>query len=448
MGKVLISGLGVGPVEKDKPERKYSRACYQFLDHQEVYETPFVAAALSKYLKVDRIIFIGTGKSMWEEVYRYFSSESGSHVDDNYWIQLAEMVDGFQVNETSIKEDFLCGVNEAIDAYLKYLHPGAAGGSQCYFIDYGLNNEELWNNFDTFMKIAGTLEYGDEIYLDITHSFRSIPLFMYLMLDFIRTLNNKKIKLSGIYYGMLEAKKDFGGIAPVVDLGPLFKISEWVKGVYDFVNYGNGYLIAELVDDQQIAEKIQNVSELININYLKDLKREVDSLDYHLKEKLPNMPVLNYIFPHFEDFTSRFRGISSNGEFQFQLARWYFENNRYSSGYVCLAESILTRILEIYRDAGAKINLTISERDIAKKLINGQFKFEVPGTSLRQLYDVFYDITGIRNRIAHAGFTGKSSFQEDIKKVPSHVKAVEKLAFSNKELYRLPERYPIKNWSK
>ena len=73
--------------------------------------------------------------------------------------------------------------------------------------------------------------------------------------------------------------------------------------------------------------------------------------------------------PYLKDFTNRFKGINTNSRFQFELARWYFENKRYANGYICLAESIITRILEIYRDANTKITWSKSERERIKRLI-------------------------------------------------------------------------------
>ncbi len=443
MARVLISALGTGPVDRDVSQRIYKKASYKFLGSEEIYKTPFVAAALSRHMEVDKMLLVGTGRSMWEEVYNYFTLNSQKDVNETYWVDLGIKVSEYRRGGARVSKEFLAPVNEAMDGYLRYLRPGTKGGSRCYLIEYGLNDDELWRNFDIFMQIASDLEDGDEIYLDITHSFRSIPLFMYLMLDFIKTLNTRQIEIGGIYYGMFEAKDEFDGYTPVVDLGPLFKLSQWIKGAYDFITYGNGYMIASLLDDKEISEKVRDVSELVNINYITDLKREVDSLDNHLKGSMSRIPVLKYMSPYIEDFVGRFRGINSNGEFQLRLARWYFENRRYASGYICLAESVITRILEIYRDAGAKVSITVTGRDKIKNIIKHQFWQQPDGSALRQLYDEYEAISKIRNRIAHAGFSDKTLFAEDIKNVDRHLKAVEKL-FSIKEIQKVPATIPLK----
>ena len=198
------------------------------------------------------------------------------------------------------------------------------------------------------MKISKKIKDGDEIYLDITHSFRSISLFMYLMMDFIHTLRTKEnIKLAGIYYGMLDVSRELG-YAPVVDLKPLFEITNWTKGIYDFINYGSGYFMANLTKDKDFKNTIENISDLISINYIKDLKSEVDKLDNYFKSTNTGIPVISHMMPQITEFIDRFKGLNLNSDFQFELAKWNFENKRYANGFICLAESMVTRMIDIY----------------------------------------------------------------------------------------------------
>ena len=227
---------------------------------------------------------------------------------------------------------------------------------------------------------------------------------------------------------MLEARKEFDGTTPVIDLRPFFKISLWVRGVYDFVNYGNGYLIADLINDNKISPRIRNTSELLNINYLTDLKREIDSLGHYLSQGIEasSSNVFKYLMPHLDNFIKRFKGINSNSEFQFELAKWYFENKKYSSGYICLAECIITKIAEIYKDAGYKIGTSNKQhRDKIKNLIHNKLKINEK-QSYKMLHEKFNEISLIRNAIAHAGYIEDnnrsqkrrlrvSRFKEDIK---------------------------------
>lgn len=79
--------------------------------------------------------------------------------------------------------------------------------------------------------------------------------------------------------------------------------------------------------------------------------------------------------PYLQSFIDRFKGISSSGKLQFAMAQWYFDNYRFAHGYICLAESIITRILEIYRARDAKISWSDTCRRKIKDLIkNGSLR--------------------------------------------------------------------------
>ncbi|NLZ53010.1 MAG: TIGR02221 family CRISPR-associated protein, partial [Thermoanaerobacteraceae bacterium] len=231
MAKILISPLGTGQLKDDNTsKREYREAVYRFQDSGKTYKTSFIASALSDYLQVDKLYLIGTSKSMWEEVYRYFSTACKHNDNDDYWYELAERVSNFKRGDKKLTDEDLSKVNDAIDKYLRYIKADATGGSHCFVIDYGLDEKEIWNNFDVIMRIGETLTEDDEIYLDITHAFRSIPLFLYIMLDLIRILKLRSdFKLAGLYYGMLDVIGELKH-APIIDLSPLYNMTLWTRG--------------------------------------------------------------------------------------------------------------------------------------------------------------------------------------------------------------------------
>lgn len=190
---------------------------------------------------------------MWEEVYRYFTEKAGLELDYDHWIKIGGLTEQSSYDKRLIARENLGQAMEAVDSYLNTKNLGATGGSCSIIIDYGLNEDGLWKNFGEIMGLIDILENGDEIYLDITHAFRSIPLFMYLMMEFLQSLDYKRVSLKGLYYGMLDANRDLS-YAPVVDLSPLCNISQWIRGSHDFINFGDGYTIASLLKGQDESE--------------------------------------------------------------------------------------------------------------------------------------------------------------------------------------------------
>jgi len=444
VAKVLISSLGTGRLNKNSPTREYEPTKYKFEDEDKFYETPFVASALSKRLQVDKLFLVGTSKSMWEEVYNYFTHAADLPFDEEYWAELGKKADLYHISDPKLKmeEAELEEVSKKIDGYLKYINPSASGGSNCFIIDYGLNERELWHNFDVFMQIGELLKPDDEIYLDITHAFRSIPLFNYLMLDLVGILrSNNKIRLGGLYYGMLDVIGELG-YAPIVDLSPLYKITLWSRAAYDFINFGNGYLLAGLFEDEKVKENIRDFSDIVNINYIDDFKKKVDSLNSYLVKNKSDEPVLRYMTPFLLSFTDRFKGIGSTGRLQLSLAKWYFENKRFAQGYICLAESIISRILEEYRERNGRIRWAQSSREKIKNLLYNSLQYHHL-SEYSKIGLLYCEISRIRNTIAHAGFVRNRKFQEDIKAAQIYFNNVEKWIFNNPVLKNLPDLYPF-----
>ena len=424
MVKVLISPLGAGD---------YRTAHYKFTNSS-VYETPFIAAALANHLKVDKVILIGTDGSMWHVAYDYFKdNKPGTTPNFNRGSLSSELVE----------------LGNAIDDYLlKEINPCATGGSCCKLIKYGRNEDELWANFDIFMEIINDeVQDGGEIYLDITHSFRSIPLFMYIMMEFIQTLGTKDIELAGLYYGMFEgsSKEKYNGkeivITPVVDLKPLFEISKWIRGVYDFTNYGNGYLISKLLSDEdsKVSHSIGKVSTYVDANYLGDLREEINKLKTLMEDNnIGETKFLKYFKPHIDEFLNRFNNVNSDYQFQLAMAKWHFDNKKYSAGYLCLTDSILWGLCEIYG-----INTSYKNRELMKSIIrDDRIKLYEKYSQLNELRNIHVELTNIRNKIAHADVSDAGKSNDAIEKTDELYNKV-KETLRKDEFLNLPKQLPM-----
>ena len=69
--KVLIAGIGEG---KNKETGTYRVANYKI--ENKVYEQrSFITSALEEHYGIDKIIFIGTTGSMWDNLYEFYSKK-------------------------------------------------------------------------------------------------------------------------------------------------------------------------------------------------------------------------------------------------------------------------------------------------------------------------------------------------------------------------------------
>ena len=204
MAKILISFLGTGSPNKNSNEqspnssdRQYRTAKYHFSNNEESEHT-FVAAALAEHNNIDKVILIGTVHSMWEEVYRYFTEKNRKILNEDIYFQILE-----HCENATHKSKLTLPHKELIEQSI-------GSKAKIILIKYGINDEETQENINTVLGIEQELNERDEVIVDITHSFRSLPILIMNLLIYLQTVSKKKIKISHVYYGMLEVSRELG----------------------------------------------------------------------------------------------------------------------------------------------------------------------------------------------------------------------------------------------
>jgi CRISPR-associated Csx2 family protein len=145
-------------------------------------------------------------------------------------------------------------------------------------IPEGFTESAMWNIFNS---VYNSLDDKDEIYLDVTHAFRSIPLFTIPLFNFAKFM--KKTKLAAIYYGAFEslgpiskAKNIPVGqrIAPIVELSSLIKLQATNVAASNFIDFGKVGSINIAMDD---CDNNKSAIEAVN-----EVKSQLTSLDYYI----------------------------------------------------------------------------------------------------------------------------------------------------------------------
>lgn len=417
MGKVLISFLGTGPNHGEKGEqRKYNKTEYRF-DNGEEYPTSFVADALYKHYNIDRLILIGTPHSMWERVYEVFCENSGIKHDDDFWCELAEACDN-----ANAKSPLSIPNKERVEEVL-------GKGSHIELIHYGLNQQEIEENAAIILSLEQYLKKGDELYVDITHSFRSLSLYIMNLLLYLQNVSPKRIKIVNVSYGMLDVKRELG-YAPVVNLNSVAELNEWIIGAYSFQQFGNGYKIAELIkeDEKNVSNRVCEFSDVMNLNHLHGIRNQVRKLDSLKNQEYS--PIAGSIVPVvLNGFVKSFDDHKSESAFLYKVARWQYEHNNYSSAYMSLLEAILSYVVEQLelRSYGlddlstteiAKFVLGKRKLNLSKDIDEG-LKKEIQNekdTFIRELgahylllNRAYFNINNTRNDLAHPRDNAKSA---------------------------------------
>ena len=395
--KVLIAGIGGG---KNKETGTYRVANYKI--ENKVYEQrSFITSALEEHYGIDKTIFIGTTGSMWDNLYEFYSNKYQKDYDENYHLDLMGVIDNASM-DTDIDSLNLSKFNETFkDKILGIV------------TKYGMNELEIFENFNLIIKLQDELEDEDEVYLDITHSFRSNAFWMFLVMNYLTDVEDKNITVKAITYGMLEAQKD--GVAPVVDLNAFYKILQWIKGANNFKNYGNSYLIEKNIENEKLSKKLKNFSDALNMNYIASLRQSINSLK-KLEDDIGNLegPAKLIIPKVIKDFMDKFATEDKDYLFQAKLAKWHFEQKRYAMAYININESIIGFIMDTLNLPLLTGDKKKDENKLAKDWLNiiinrhennkiyPSFKTDKDNMELYEYIKIFEHSREIRNEIAHS----------------------------------------------
>lgn len=405
MSKVLISFVGTGPFNNiGKPEREYRETIYN-IEGKDSTPTPFIADALIQHFGINKVILVGTPHSMWEGLYYVMANRNGCFNDDVYmslW-QYCDVAD--QNSALNIPHQKEIELSMCVETHIELIH-------------YGLNTKEIEKNEEVILSLEKYLNYNDEVYFDVTHSFRSLPMFAMNLMVYLKNVCQKNIKIRSISYGMYEAKseREIDGqkytIAPVVELSNVLDIHEWIIGAYNFTQFGRGYKIAELIEkegDTSVANVLREFSNVMNLNNLTDVRNQYRKLD-GLKNKRYSTISSRIVPKTLEAFTKSLPLTQSDAVFLFNVAKWHYNHLNFSSAYISLSESILTFVCE---SAGIP-SQTSNDMDLAKQILDG--KKNDPRDSMRitevnhlktlvphldTLKEIYHKIYKIRNGLAH-----------------------------------------------
>ena len=422
MSRVLIAGIGGG---KNKQNGKYNIANYQ-IDKVIYRDRSFITSALEEHYEIDKTIFIGTAGSMWDNLYEYYCNSYTKEYDENYHLELMGVIDNVTM-DTDIYSLNIAKFNETFkDKILAIV------------TKYGMNESEIFENFNLIIQLQNELKDGDEVYLDITHSFRSNAFWMFLVMNYLTDVADKNISVKSITYGMLEAQKE--GVAPVVDLNAFYKILQWIKGANNFKNYGNSYMLLEDIKDKNLKDKMLNLSNAMNMNYIASLRENVNSLKKS-EEQLNNLtgPAALLIPKVVRDFLRTFDINDKEHIFQAKLAKWHFEQKRYAMTAININEAIINLVMDTFEFE--KLDKAIIEKNYAKDWLNSIYynykknnkKKKHEDNILYEYANIYIETKRMRNDIAHSA--GKNNLAtRDIEKLDKYCKKILALLKNEEEV--------------
>jgi len=413
MAKILITALGRGNANK----KQYEPTKYYVDENDDLKETELIASAIDEKWKMDKIIFIGTTGSMWSNVYNFYCEDQGIEKDNNYCKELEAEV---ETDENVFIEKFNATFNKKNNPKLNKEIKGIV-------IKYGVNDKENLENFYSIIEIEKEIENGDEIFIDITHSFRSMSFWLFLVITYLKDVSDKNIDIKNITYGMFEAKNKK---APIISLNLFVDILKWFKGASELKNYGNSYSILDELEknsmDKEIKNELENFSDTMNINYIDSIEESLKNFNT-IKDKLNNLEGPGkYIIPQvFKNFINTFelpnKEKLSNEEKKYllraKLAKWHFDQKRYSMAAININEAIVDFIMDALNFPNIDTEIKTDKTRLAKIWLE-QIK-EVEDEEIKKYGTMYVETRSIRNKIAHS-LDNKRDLKEDIKNLKEY----------------------------
>ncbi len=325
----------------------------------------------------------------------------------------------------------------------------------------GKNEEEMWTIFTTLFE---ALHDGDELYIDLTHAFRYLPMLVLVLTNYAKFL--KGIAVKSLTYGNYEARND--DLAPIVDLLPIAALQDWTTAAADYLNNGFAGRIKELtdttlrplmcnettrsqnlVDIKKFSSSIENlsnerilcrgagISKGANVNNLVTAANQIEKMTV-----APLKPIMEKIIASVDN--------ESNTDIKrcTDAARWCYNKHLYQQAITILQEGIVTFFC-------SRHNISIDDENM-RGLVNSAFWGKAHSIEdvvvnpehldsleailndncmSEELANLFSKITDLRNDFNHAGFNKKATKNPNdiIKKINTYITLAEDILLNKSE---------------
>lgn len=401
------------------------------------------------------------------------------------------LTDGARINNWSVKDNVrtnvaesYIGLKESIeDLHLSFPVDGVS-------IPVGNDENEIWQIFETLFD---KLQIGDELYFDITHGFRYLPMLLLVLGNYAKFIKNVTIK--SITYGNYEARKKADGndVAPIIDVTAFSTLQNWTAAASDLLNHGDAAKLAECGNDQlkPILKETKGKDEAAvnlrtfcanltsftdNVRFCRGMDIFSGSDQLKLQDCLMNidgkylkplLPLLGMV----DDFVSRFRKASA--ENMLIAAEWSVRFGNWQAAITLLEEGIVSFFCVRHKISPDDSNgRKIVNRALKKKqlLFDGkadeymqesdEFEKKVDDVLSDELLTFglardFSNLSDVRNDVNHAGMR---SFKKpmQVKKIKSNIdKCLVKMKnLTNTDSCNIPHlfinlsNHPSSSWSK
>ncbi|RMX01951.1 TIGR02221 family CRISPR-associated protein [Allofranklinella schreckenbergeri] len=345
----LISLLGKSQLNQ---QTGYRSANYRFADGT-TRESPYFGLVLAEHIKADKLILIGTRGSMWDIFFDHQGSE-----DDT----ILALVDA--VRNEAVTPEMLA-------PHQTYVSQKLGLPVECHLIPYARNEQEQAAILTT---LANAVQPGETVVLDVTHGFRHLPMLALVAARYLRHV--RQVQVQDVYYGALEMTDLHNRQTPVLNLGGMLQMLDWVEALAVYENSGNYGVFAPLFEaDGMAQQRTQMLSQAAYFERGSDPVQAAQNITGAFRHIQEHQGALGTLFSnHLTEHVGWFRQ-GQRPEWELALADRYLERKDYLRAIIYLFESRISRAV---RDSGGDIN-DYDARDDAREDARANPDFKLLG---------------------------------------------------------------------
>lgn len=251
------------------------------------------------------------------------------------------------------------------------------------------DEEANWSLFDA---ILAQIKEGDEIYFDMTHGFRSIPIVALIVLNYARLI--KKAKIKRLMYGLFDPKHP-EKLASIVDVTNMVALLDWTNGVDQFIRTGDASLLKQLTNIEagnvfrdpsvskedkkntkplkELANQLDRISQSFQTCRSMKISDEIRTLKKYIREtRESSSKRIKPIVPLLSEIEDKYAMFSEDEIMNGYLSvEWCKDHRLIQPGLTLLRENYLTAICEAFN---------IDRKDVDKReLISAAIKILLEG---------------------------------------------------------------------
>ncbi len=350
----------------------------------------------------------------------------------------------------------------------------------------GNNEDEIWQIFSDIYKV---LNDEDELYFDLTHGFRYLPMMVLVLGNYAKFLKHTEVK--SITYGNYESRDKETNIAPIINITPLAALQDWTNAAADYLEHGDTTKLKNCADkplitiaretkgqDQdattliKLSKQLYEFSNLISFNRGDEIIIGKQSEQIKALLEKADAEYIRPMGPLFKQIAKSVRNFNPDSpENMIEASRLCLDHSDFQASITLLQEGIVSMLCRKFhldvKDKGDREIATQALNKLGLELQNKEYRPLSPyketiikriidsGIISSELANQWNKITEDRNDFNHAGLrasykdaeTLRNNISSYLSAVCDEISAIKAYVPGTPPLLVNLSNHPYKDWS-